>query len=182
MKAVSLSGARQFACVQGTRIILNHRLKRFSQIRHQGAGLPFRALAAASYIRACLASLGAELQPTLHKPGSMVVIGTGPLQGTPCLKQCTKPSLQRAPVSRRRIVALAAPSTKHRPAAEEREEHHSSSPSVEAGRTAEAVRSFDDGAQSRGISVQSAANLVRICIHILLAQDTACFADRPALL
>ena len=91
----------------------------------------------------------------------MVVIGTGSLQGTPCSKQCTKPSLQRAPVSRRRIVALAAPSTKHRPAAEEREEQHSSSSYVEAGRTAEAVRSFDDGAQSRGFSVQSAANLVR---------------------
>ena len=96
----------------------------------------------------------------------MVVISTGPLQGAPCLKQCTRPSLRRAPVSRRPIVALAAPSTKHRPAAEEREEHNSSSSYVEAGRTAEAVRSFDDGAESRGFSVQSAANMVRIYLHI----------------
>ena len=36
--------------------------------------------------------------------------------------------------------------------------------------------------QINKIHLVNLANLVRICIHILLAQDTACFADRPALL
>ena len=92
----------------------------------------------------------------------MVAINTALLQGAPSLKQCKKPSPQRAPVSRRRVVALAAPSTKHRPQSDQREEHNSSSAYVDASRTAEAVRSFDDAAESRGPSLQSASNLVRM--------------------
>ncbi len=91
----------------------------------------------------------------------MVGISTSPLQGAPCLRQCTKPSLVRAPASRRRIVALAAPSTKQRSAEQNSDDHHASSSYVESGRTAEAVRSFDDATESRGLSMQSAANLVR---------------------
>lgn len=90
----------------------------------------------------------------------MVTVRTGPLEGKPCLKQCIRPSLQRAPVSRRRVVALAVPSIEDRQAPEQREEHNSSNAYVDANRTAEAVRSFDDAAQSRGPSLQSAADLV----------------------
>ena len=94
----------------------------------------------------------------------MVTVRTGPLQGKPCLKQCIRPSLQRAPVSRRRVVALAVPSVEDRQAPEQREEHNSSTAYVDANRTAEAVRSFDDAAQSRGPSLQSAADLVRLLV------------------
>ena len=94
----------------------------------------------------------------------MVTIRTGPLQGKPCQQQCIRPSLQRAPVSRRRVVALAVPSVEDRQAPEQREEHNSSNAYVDANRTAEAVRSFDDAAQSRGPSLQSAADLVRLLI------------------
>ena len=94
----------------------------------------------------------------------MAVIRPGSLQGAQLRFSTKQPSVQvRAPVSRRRIVALAAPSTKHRTAAEEREEQHASSSYAEASRTAEAVRSFDDATQSGGLSLQSASNLVRFC-------------------
>ena len=100
----------------------------------------------------------------------MVTVRTGPLQGKPCLKQCIRPSLQRAPVSRRRVVALAVPSIEDRQAPEQREEHNSSNAYVDANRTAEAVRSFDDAAQSRGPSLQSAADLVRLLVVVLIME------------
>ena len=94
----------------------------------------------------------------------MAVIRPGSLQDAQLRLSTKQPSVQvRAPVSRQRIVALAAPSTKHRLAAEEREQQHASSSYVEASRTAEAVRSFDDATQSGGLSLQSASNLVRFC-------------------
>ena len=103
----------------------------------------------------------------------MVTVRTGPLEGKPCLKQCIRPSLQRAPVSRRRVVALAVPSIEDRQAPEQREEHNSSNAYVDANRTAEAVRSFDDAAQSRGPSLQSAADLVRLSIAFPIMEGAA---------
>ena len=103
----------------------------------------------------------------------MVTVRTGPLQGKPCLKQCVRPSLQRAPVSRRRVVALAVPSVEDRQAPEQREEHNSSNAYVDANRTAEAVRSFDDAAQSRGPSLQSAADLVRLSFAYPIMEGAA---------
>ena len=103
----------------------------------------------------------------------MVTIRNGPLQGKPCLQQCVRPSLQRAPVSRRRVVALAVPSVENRQAPEQREEHNSSNAYVDATRTAEAVRSFDDAAQSRGPSLQSAADLVRLLTMCPIVEGAA---------
>jgi hypothetical protein len=100
--------------------------------------------------------------PLLGQRGAMVVTRPGSLQETRLRLNNKQHSVQvRAPVSRRTVVALAAPSTKHRPTAEAREEQHASSSYVEASRTAEAVRSFDDANQSGGLSLQSASNLVR---------------------
>ena len=104
----------------------------------------------------------------------MVTIRTGPLQGKPCLQQCTRPSLRRAPVFRRRVVALAVPRIEDREAPEQREEHNSSSTYVDATRTAEAVRSFDDAAHSRGPSLQSAADLVRLFVSFPIMKGDGC--------
>ena len=111
--------------------------------------------------------------PHLLPEVGMVAIRTGPLQGKSCLQQCIRPSLQRAPVSRRRVVALAVPSIEDRQAPEQREEHNSSSSYVDANRTAEAVRSFDDAALSRGPSLQSAADLVRLLVNFPIMSGAA---------
>ena len=64
-------------------------------------------------------------------------------------------------------------SVEDRQAPEQREEHNSSNAYVDANRTAEAVRSFDDAAQSRGPSLQSAADLVRISFAYPIMEGAA---------